>query len=136
MAQKLRPPGYVGWFDMKRRCNNSSRKEYPRYGGRGISYDPKWESYKSFWEDMGETYAEGLTLDRVDNNGNYCKDNCKWSTMKEQQNNRRDTRSFTINGITKSFREWRQGSKLQDSTIRQRYYVYGWTIKKSLGIGG
>ena len=59
------------------------------YGGRGISYDPRWESFEVFWEDMSEGYSEHLELDRIDPNGNYCKENCRWVGRSLQSYNKR-----------------------------------------------
>ena len=68
---------------MKNRCNNTKIKCYPNYGGRGISYDTKWETFDGFYEDMHETYSDNLTIDRIDVNGNYYKDNIQWITKSE-----------------------------------------------------
>ena len=78
------------WNDMKYRCNNPKGESYHRYGGRGITYDTNWEYFMNFWEDMRRSYKEGLTIDRINNDGNYCKENCRWVDMKAQQNNRSD----------------------------------------------
>lgn len=82
-----RRPEYRTWEGMKRRCNNPNHPQYHRYGGRGIVYDSTWEKFENFLKDMGPR-PTGYTLDRIDNNGNYCKENCKWSSAKEQQLNR------------------------------------------------
>lgn len=80
---------YICWTLMLRRCTNPNDQDYPNYGGRGITIDPIWRvSFQKFLDDMGEV-PKGLTLDRKDCNGNYCKDNCKWSTASEQALNRR-----------------------------------------------
>jgi len=63
---------------MKERCDNPNTKSYIDYGARGITYDPRWKHFSEFWADMGDSYVDGLTLDRVDVNGNYCKENCRW----------------------------------------------------------
>jgi len=66
------------YHHMKRRCTTEKEAKYEDYGGRGISYDPKWETFLGFWEDMEEGYSDELELDRIDVDGNYCKENCRW----------------------------------------------------------
>lgn len=90
---------YQIWEDMKRRCNNPNTKAYKNYGARGITYDPKWESFEGFWEDMSEGYSDNLTLERIDPNGDYYKNNCSWETKSNQSRNK--TRMGTnISGVT------------------------------------
>lgn len=79
---------YMCWSSMIQRCNNPNHRYWKHYGGRGIQIHPDWLIFKNFLRDMGEL-PKGLSLDRVDNNGDYEKENCKWSTPKEQTNNRR-----------------------------------------------
>lgn len=69
---------YSSWQGMKDRCNNPNSIGWDRYGGRGISYDPKWTTFEGFWEDMEEGWSEDFDIDRINFNGNYCKDNCRW----------------------------------------------------------
>lgn len=80
---------YESWANMKRRCNDSKSNNFHRYGGRGITYDPKWENFEGFYEDMNASYKEGLTIERKDNDKNYCKDNCIWATPTQQARNRK-----------------------------------------------
>lgn len=85
---------YISWMGMKARCNNPTSKDYSSYGGRGIIYEPRWNSFIEFYKDMGdppldEITEERLSLDRIDNNGNYTKENCRWATRSEQQLNKK-----------------------------------------------
>ena len=80
---------YNSWMSMKYRCLNPKQKGYEYWGGRGITICERWMKFENFLEDMGER-PEGMTLDRIDNDGNYEHSNCKWSTLKEQNNNRRN----------------------------------------------
>lgn len=84
---------YISWQSMKSRCDNPKDKDYPRYGGKGITYDIKWIKFTEFYKDMSDPpYIRNtnirLTLDRINNNGNYTKENCRWATLEQQQNNR------------------------------------------------
>ena len=79
-------PTYNTWHTMKQRCLNPNNDGYPYYGGRGITICDRWLDFNNFLEDMGER-PENMTLDRIDSNGNYCKENCKWSTKSEQSRN-------------------------------------------------
>ena len=80
---------YQIWADMKTRCDNPNNAFYHRYGERGISYLPEWKDFMAFYEwAMHSGYNDNLTIDRIDNNGDYCPDNCKWSTQKEQSQNK------------------------------------------------
>lgn len=97
-------PTYNSWSGMIQRCTNVKNPNWPHYGGRGITVCERWLKFENFYEDIG-TKPDGLELDRIDVNGNYCKENCKWSTRTEQCKNRRNRKEYTVHGITGSIRE-------------------------------
>jgi len=84
-------PTYVSWLSMRKRCLSPVNKDYPGWGGRGICIAPEWDDFSSFLADMGER-PPGTSLDRIDNNGDYCKENCRWATAKQQGRNQRSTK--------------------------------------------
>ena len=136
MANKNRSI-YYAWSHMRSRCYKVGDISYPRYGGRGIGVCDRWlDSYDNFRQDMASGYKHGLSLDRIDNDGDYTPQNCRWATPKQQANNRRSSRYATLDGITKTLSEWADLSPVNRSTFKQRYYVYGWDIEdcfKSVG---
>jgi len=96
---------YKVWCGIKRRCYNKKEKNYKHYGARGVKISQYWlNSYETFLSDMGRKPSPKHSIERIDVNGDYCKENCKWVTIKEQQNNRRNNVHFILNGerLTKS----------------------------------
>jgi len=87
-VRKQKHPLYSIWTAMRARCNNKNHKDYPQYGGRGITVCKEWDSFQQFIEDMGER-PKNYSIDRINNEKGYSRDNCKWSSSKDQQNNKR-----------------------------------------------
>lgn len=98
---------YGAWQAMWDRCTNPNRADYHRYGGRGITVCAEWEDFATFASDMGDP-PTGLTLDRIDNDGPYCKENCRWVSRKEQVYNSTQVRLITVDGVTRPLRQWLQ----------------------------
>lgn len=94
---------HTSWRLMKQRCNNPNHDSYMYYAGRGISYDPRWEQFQNFLEDMGKKPGRNYSLERRDPDKNYSRDNCMWATAKQQASNRRVGKNspFGILGVTK-----------------------------------
>jgi hypothetical protein len=90
---------YNAWRNMMNRCNNKNNPTYKYYGERGITVCDRWIDAKNFIEDMYPTYIEGLTIDRIDNNGGYSKNNCRWTTKKIQTRNTRVLHSHNSSGF-------------------------------------
>ncbi|MBB6446465.1 hypothetical protein [Bacillus benzoevorans] len=110
------------WSGIKNRCFNPNEPTYKDYGGRGITVCEEWLEFIPFygWA-IHNGYSDNLTIDRIDNNGNYDPSNCKWSTKTEQSRNRRSNVKVTIDGETKTLTEWAEISGLAISTLRNRY---------------
>jgi hypothetical protein len=114
---------YGVWASMKGRCNNKRDINYKHYGGRGIKVCNRWlNGYENFMKDMGDR-PEGLTLDRIDNNGNYEPSNCRWATRTEQQNNKRNNKHIVIHGITYTLKQASESFKIKYSCLRSRIYA-------------
>lgn len=112
---------YMIWSGMRQRCSNPHTEHYNRYGGRGIKVCPEWEDFSAF-EDWAYShgYREYLSIDRIDNNGPYSPENCRWVTQIEQHQNTSKTVLLTIGGETKSIAAWARESGIDGSTIKRR----------------
>lgn len=121
------------WSAMKDRCSNENNQAYINYGGRGIKVCSEWlHDFQAFYDwAVSHGYADNLTLDRKDVNGNYCPENCQWITKKEQQSNKRTNRYIEYNGETKTIAEWARIAGISRGTLRGRIDS-GWPIEKAL----
>lgn len=121
---------YNIWHLMIQRCDNPKSSGYEYYGGRGIGVCDSWRTFIGFYSDMGEC-PENMTLDRIDSNSGYCKDNCRWATRKSQQNNMRNNRVLTHNGVTRTLSQWAEFLNISRGTLNHRI-VLGWDAERCL----
>lgn len=131
---KRSAPEYVVWCQMRYRCTKPENKSYVNYGGRGIKVCERWASFENFYADMGPRPSPTHTLDRIDNNGPYSPDNCRWATPKEQANNRRTPKTaarIEYGGQHLTLRELGQATGINYRTLEWRY-AQGWRGEKLL----
>ena len=123
---------YGAWAGMKQRCLNEKCEQYKYYGGRGIKLCKLWHDFRAFkkWA-LANGWREVLEIDRIDNDGDYCPENCHWNTRKGNMRNTRRTRWFTINGETKSLSEWCEIYDVSYKTVHARL-ERGWDIFDAL----
>lgn len=125
---------YKCWHGIRLRCNNPQDQHYPLYGGRGISVCKEWdESYEAFrdWA-LANGYADGLSIDRIDVDGNYKPSNCRWATNQEQQNNKRTNVYLTFNGKTQTIVQWAREVGINPVTLNARIRRYRWSVERAL----
>lgn len=124
-------PTYISWIDMKTRCYNQKYRQRRNYKDKGITICDRWKnSFENFYQDMGKRPA-GKTLDRINNDGNYELNNCRWATAKQQANNTSKNCIILFNKQAKTLAEWSQFLNIKYSTIHSRLNR-GWSINKSL----
>lgn len=123
---------YASWAHMLQRCRNCKDAKFKDYGARGITVCDEWSEYAHFqkWA-LENGYRDDLTLDRIDVNGNYCPENCRWVSNKEQQRNKRNNRLLTFNGRTLCIADWAEEIGLPYSVLLLRIQR-GWTTERAL----
>lgn len=122
---------YSSWVNMLVRCYNKKARHFKYYGGRGITVCERWRrNFQNFFADMGNCPI-GLTLERIDNNGNYEPGNCKWDSYFEQRRNRRDTRFIEFNGRVHTMCQWSGILGIRSSVISDRLRL-GWSVDRAL----
>lgn len=126
-------PLYYIWKGMKQRCYNPKVSNYHNYGGRGISVCDEWlDDFQAFYDwAILHGYEPGLSIDRIDNNGDYSPSNCQWATRTEQSNNTRTNKQLTYDGKTQSISQWARELNIGDGTLRTRLNL-GWDVEKAL----
>lgn len=124
---------YKSWDSMVQRCTNSNFRQYKDYGGRGITICERWKKFINFLRDVGKPPSKNHSIDRINNNGNYCKENCRWSTRKQQARNRRTNRFITHNGKTQCLAEWSEEVCIPVRVIHWRL-KHNWSIERALTI--
>ncbi len=126
-------PEYSSWCAMKNRCNNKNATHYERYGGRGITYNPTWNDFNVFLNDMGLKPDSSMELERINNDKHYCKENCRWATRKEQTRNRggkRATRLYTFEGKTMCIADWAKEIGIAPQSMQKRLNK-GWPLERA-----
>ena len=122
---------YKIWEAMKRRCLNPNDHYYRYYGERGVEICAEWFNFINFYKDMGNV-PDRLTLDRIDNNGNYNPKNCRWATYKQQAENRSSNKFYNYKGIKDTLVNWTKYFKINKNTLWNRVTLYNWSMEKAL----
>lgn len=123
---------YRIWTGMKVRCYNKACRAYSLYGGRGIKVCDRWMKYENFIEDMGRCPPGRMSLDRIDNDGNYEKSNCRWTDQTTQANNARTNRHIFYDGRRQTMSMWSREIGVRPQLIAQRIDRDGWSIERAL----
>lgn len=130
---------YHIWFDMKRRCYQEQNKRWEKYGGRGIKVCCEWlHDFQAFFDwSMANGYSDSLTIDRIDMDGDYSPDNCRWADKFQQANNRSNNHYIAFRGETKTMMEWSKVLGMSYTTLRRRINS-GWDVERAFltPIGG
>lgn len=127
-----RIPEYSIWCSMRRRCTDPTNSRWHTHGGRGIKVCDRWLSFENFITDMGHRPARSLSIERVDNDGDYTPENCVWATDREQAENRRTTIQIEINGKVQSLKAWCRDLGLPYLRTWKRLIMRGWSLERAL----
>jgi len=122
---------YKKWSGIKRRCLNKNEKNYKNYGGRGIKVCKNWMDFVGFYEDMASSYKQGLSIERIDNDGDYCKKNCEWISLEMQAKNKRGIVLLEYNGVKDTMMGWAKRLKVSYDPFRIKISK-GFTVERYL----
>jgi hypothetical protein len=125
-------PEYLVWGTMISRCTNPKVEKYPQYGGRGIKVCDRWLSFLNFISDLGHRPSAKHSLERKDNNGDYCPSNCRWATRKEQGRNRRTNHIIEAGGLKATLVEWSEVTGISEANLKNRINNLGWDSFRAL----
>lgn len=126
-------PWYSSYKSMMERCYHPKCRQYEQYGGRGIKICEEWHNINAFAEWVKTSgYEKGLSIDRINVNGDYCPENCRWATSKEQANNRRNNVFYEYKGESHTLAEWARITGINRYTLWSRINKQGWTIEMAL----
>jgi hypothetical protein len=123
---------YNSWLGMRARVYNPNANAYHRYGGRGIKVCPRWDSFDAFLKDMGKKPSARHSLDRRDNDGDYCPENCQWALPHDQSNNRKNNTRITFGGKTLTVTQWAREIGLSPEGMFYRIYDAKWDIERAM----
>lgn len=124
---------YGIWSGIKNRCLNKNNQAYNKYGGRGITICEEWLDFSNFKEwAFNHGYSDNLSIDRIDVNGNYCPENCRWANEVTQANNRRNSVYLTVGNETHTIAEWTKIYNLPKGLISSRIHKLGWDVEKAI----
>lgn len=129
--QLSKTPIYKVWKNMKRRCYSKTNKRYANYGGKGVVICEAWlNDFRAFYDwAMANGYRRDLSIDRIDVNGNYCPENCRWATAKEQANNTTRNHYITYKGEINTAKQWSEKLNMTYATFQHRIQR-GWTMER------
>lgn len=128
---KTNSRAYRIWAGMRMRCSNPKHRTFEFYGARGISVAPEWHDFNVFLSDMGDP-PPGASIDRIDNDGPYCKANCRWADDKQQRNNRRNNVLIEWKGKTQTLAQWCAEFGVDYYLVKPRVRIMGWDLERAL----
>lgn len=133
-ASGKRTPTFSAWSDMIRRCEKPNSQVFSRYGARGITVCASWHTFSNFLRDMGERPARGLSLDRINNKGNYEPGNCRWADRQTQSENQDRVKQFSLNGESHCLTVWARRFGITPRVIMRRVNKLQWSLEKALAV--
>ena len=125
---------HAAWLEMRKRCLSKSSHAFNDYGGRGIRICDRWQSFNAFLEDMGRKPSCHHSLDRIDNNGNYEPENCRWATQLEQARNKRNSIRLPFEGESLPIGEVAERIGITRTALWKRIFLRGWPVERAISV--